>query len=72
VERQYGKTFEVRNPPAATSSLASPTCPRPRSPTPSTPPMQPERLGRKTGKERAKILHRWYELMMEHQETSPS
>ena len=69
VDAESAKTFEVRNP-ARGDVIAR------------IPDLSREEIARaidaahasqkgwaaKTGKERAKILHRWYELMMEHQE----
>jgi succinate-semialdehyde dehydrogenase / glutarate-semialdehyde dehydrogenase len=69
VQADSGKTFEVRNPARGDVIARLPDLSRAevaRAIDAAHAAQKP--WAAKTGKERAKILHRWYELMMEHQE----
>jgi len=69
VEAEGGKTFEVANPARGDVIARIPDLSRPevaRAIDAAHAAQKP--WAAKSGKERSKILHRWYELMMEHQE----
>ncbi|TNC52469.1 NAD-dependent succinate-semialdehyde dehydrogenase [Rubellimicrobium rubrum] len=69
VDAADGKTFEVRNPARGDVIARLPDLSRPEIARAIDAAHASQKgWAAKTGKERAKILHRWYELMMEHQE----
>jgi succinate-semialdehyde dehydrogenase / glutarate-semialdehyde dehydrogenase len=69
VDAADGKTFEVRNPARGDVIARLPDLSRPEiAQAIDAAHVSQKGWAAKTGKERAKILHRWYELMMEHQE----
>ncbi|TNC74916.1 NAD-dependent succinate-semialdehyde dehydrogenase [Rubellimicrobium roseum] len=69
VEAGDGKTFEVRNPARGDVIARIPDLSRAEIAAAIDAAHDSQKAwAARTGKERAKILHRWYELMMEHQE----